>query len=59
MLGVDFSALGDLDVAEDRSRVAQEHYFMKRKFRNTGNGKNFLAGSLFWSVAGQQDPVSS
>ena len=43
---VDFSELGDLDAAEDRSWVAQEHYFMKRKFMNTGNGKNFLAGSL-------------
>ncbi|MDX2456480.1 MAG: hypothetical protein QNL87_03145 [Gammaproteobacteria bacterium] len=46
MPGMDFSGLEDFDAAEDRSWVAKERYFMKRKFMNTGNGKNFLAGSL-------------
>lgn len=42
----DFAGLGELDTAGDRSWIAQHRYFMKRKFMNTGNGKNFLAGSL-------------
>ena len=46
MPGLELPELGSLDVAKDRSRVAQGRYFMKRKFMNTGNGKNFLAGSL-------------
>jgi len=46
MPGLDLSELGGLDDARDRSWVAQGRYFMKRKFMNTGNGKNFLAGSL-------------
>jgi hypothetical protein len=46
MPGMDLAAIGDLDAAEDRSWVAAGQYFMKRKFLNTGNGKNFLAGSL-------------
>lgn len=41
-----FSQLGNLDTAEDRSWVAQHCYFLRRKFMNTGHGKNFLAGSL-------------
>ena len=41
-----FSRLGNLDTAEDRSWIAQHRYFLKRKFMNTGHGKNFLAGSL-------------
>jgi len=43
---VDFSQLGCLDKAEDRSWIAQHRYFLKRKFMSTGHGKNFLAGSL-------------
>jgi len=43
---VDFSQLGSLDTAEDRSWIAQHRYFLKRKFMSTGHGKNFLAGSL-------------
>ncbi len=39
-------SFGDLDAAEDRSWIAQHRYFLKRKFMNTGHGKNFLAGSL-------------
>ena len=31
---------------EDRSFVGGSAYFLKRKFLNTGNAKNFLAGSL-------------
>jgi hypothetical protein len=46
MPDVDISDVGDLDDCEDRSWVAGDRYFMKRKFLNTGNGKNFLAGSL-------------
>lgn len=42
----DFTGLADLDAEQDRSWVAQERFFMKRKYLNTGNGKNFLAGSL-------------
>ena len=46
MPDADFSQLGDLDSAEDRSWIAQHRYFLKRKFMSTGHGKNFLAGSL-------------
>ena len=46
MPDADFSQLGELDSAEDRSWIAQHRYFLKRKFMNTGHGKNFLAGSL-------------
>ena len=46
MPDADFSQLGNLDTAEDRSWIAQQRYFLKRKFMNTGHGKNFLAGSL-------------
>jgi hypothetical protein len=42
----DFSGFGDLDTEQDRSWVVQDRFFMKRKYLNTGNGKNFLAGSL-------------
>ena len=46
MPDADFSQLGNLDAARDRSWVAQQRYFLKRKFMSTGHGKNFLAGSL-------------
>jgi len=42
----DFSGIGDLGVVPDRSWIAQDRYFMKRKFMNTGHAKNYLAGSL-------------
>jgi hypothetical protein len=45
MPDAEFSQLGDLDSAEDRSWLAQHRYFLKRKFMSTGHGKNFLAGS--------------
>ncbi len=40
----DFSAFGDLRRLRDRTY--KEGYFLKRKFMNTSNGKNFLVGSL-------------
>jgi len=46
MPDADFSRLGKLDTAEDRSWILQHRYFLKRKFMNTGHGKNFLVGSL-------------
>lgn len=46
MPDVDFSQLSDLEMAEDRSWIAQDRYFLKRKFMSTGHGKNFLSGSL-------------
>jgi len=42
----DFSALGDLRSIRDRSHIMDGRYFLKRKFMNTSNGKNFLVGSL-------------
>jgi len=42
----DFSALGDLHTISDRESIMNSRYFLKRKFMNTSNGKNFLAGSL-------------
>jgi hypothetical protein len=46
MPDADFSQLGELSSVEDRSWISQRRYFLKRKFMNTGHGKNFLAGSL-------------
>ena len=46
MPDADFSRLGDLDSVADRSWVANQRYFLKRKFMSTGHGKNFLTGSL-------------
>jgi hypothetical protein len=43
---VDFTGLGDLGAIEDRSYPHDSGYFLKRKFMNTSNAKNFLAGSL-------------
>ncbi len=42
----DFSAIGDLHAISDRSHIMDGRYFLKRKFMNTSNGKNFLVGSL-------------
>jgi len=42
----DFSHLGDLRQYPDRGYVPGSPYFLKRKFMNTGNAKNFLSGSL-------------
>lgn len=42
----DLRALPALDAAPDREFVPGTPYFLKRKFMNTGNAKNFLAGSL-------------
>jgi hypothetical protein len=38
--------IGNLRDIDDRSFIAGPGYFLKRKFLNTGNAKNFLAGSL-------------
>ncbi|MFC1684034.1 hypothetical protein ACFL0R_00985 [Pseudomonadota bacterium] len=42
----DFSTIGNLSAISDRSNIMDNHYFLKRKFMNTSNGKNFLVGSL-------------
>jgi hypothetical protein len=39
-------SLPDLRQAEDRAFLPGTTYFLKRKFMNTGNAKNFAAGSL-------------
>jgi hypothetical protein len=39
-----FSELGDLKKLPDRSYIPGNHYFLKRKFMNTSNAKNFLCG---------------
>ncbi len=41
----DFGGMGDLSRAPDRSLV-EEGYFLKRKFMNTSNAKNFLLGCM-------------
>jgi len=43
---VDVTTLPPLRQAADRAFVPGTSYFLKRKFMNTGNAKNFLAGSL-------------
>jgi len=42
----DFSGVTDLFCAPDRSFVGDGGYFLKRKFMNTSNAKNFLLGSM-------------
>jgi len=42
----DFSTITDLQTYNDRESIMNGRYFLKRKFMNTSNGKNFLAGSL-------------
>lgn len=43
---VDLSKLPDLNAIKDRTYVPGTPYFLKRKYFNTGNAKNFLSGSL-------------
>ena len=43
---VDVRSLPNLRAAPDREFIAGTGYFLKRKFMNTANAKNFLAGSL-------------
>jgi len=43
---VDVRSLPTLRAAPDREFVPGTRYFLKRKFMNTANAKNFLAGSL-------------
>lgn len=42
----DLSPLPELHALPDRHYVPGTRYFLKRKFMNTGNAKNFLAASL-------------
>ncbi len=42
----ELSGLPDLDDIDDRSFLQDQPFFLKRKFMNTANGKNFLLGSL-------------
>ncbi len=42
----DFSDLGDLRQYADRSEIPGTSFFLKRKFMNTSNAKNFLCGSF-------------
>jgi hypothetical protein len=46
LAGHAFDALPDLRRAEDRAFLPGTGWFLKRKFMNTGNAKNFAAGSL-------------
>jgi len=41
-----FASLRDLRRAADRTVLPGTAFFLKRKFMNTGNAKNFVAGSL-------------
>ena len=43
---IDLSWLPSLRQIADRSYIADSGFFLKRKFMNTGNVKNFLSGSL-------------
>ena len=43
---VDFSGLPDLNEIPDRSIIPGTPYFLKDKYMNNGNAKNFLSGSL-------------
>lgn len=42
----DFSNLPDLHELADRSLIPKTPYFLKKKYLNNGNAKNFLSGSL-------------
>lgn len=44
--GFDLSKLPELDKLPDRSYVPETPYFLKRKYLNNGNAKNFISGSL-------------
>lgn len=39
-----FSSLGNLKKLPDRSYISENQFFLKRKFMNTSNAKNFLCG---------------
>ncbi len=41
-----FDGMGNMRKLNDRSFIENGRYFLKRKFMNTSNAKNFLAGSL-------------
>jgi len=44
--GLDLSGIGDLVSVPDRSFLSEGGFFLKRKFMNTSNAKNFLVGSM-------------
>ncbi|MGD0960923.1 MAG: hypothetical protein ABSB19_14050 [Methylomonas sp.] len=44
--GADLSGLPDLNSLADKSMVPGSDFFLKRKWMNNGNVKNFLSGSL-------------
>ncbi len=43
---VQFNKLPNLNVISDKTTIPGTEYFLKRKFLNNGNVKNFLSGSL-------------
>ncbi len=43
----DFSDLSRLQDLDDRSYIQENGFFLKRKFMNTSNAKNFLCGTFF------------
>jgi len=42
---LDLSGIGDLASVADRSFLNEGEFFLKQKFMNTSNAKNFLVGS--------------
>ena len=46
LAGTDLSSLPDLNALPDRSMVPGSEFFLKRKWMNNGNVKNFLSGSF-------------
>ena len=42
----DFSDVPDLETLPDRTTIPNTPYFLKRKYLNNGNAKNFISGSL-------------
>jgi len=47
LANADFSSLGRLQDLEDRNYIQGNGFFLKRKFMNTSNAKNFLCGTFF------------
>jgi hypothetical protein len=43
---MNLSGIPELSTVPDRSYIEDQPFFLKRKFINTGNAKNFLSGSL-------------
>jgi len=47
LANADFSDLGRLQSLDDRTYIQANGFFLKRKFMNTSNAKNFLCGTFF------------